>query len=421
MPHGYTRRQIAQQVSLVTRSPSVDAFGRLRVSLPMHIFSSQFTYTLQDLLYEQIVSGSGADISYDTTNRTARYTFASSPNGSQAYMQTFEHFRYQPSKAQQYFITFNFEAPAANCIKSVGASDGTNGIELRQNGSIYEAALLSTTSVGNQIVTQVNWNLDRLDGSGTATNPSGIVIDLTKQQIFTLDFQALYSGRVRLGLDIDGEVVYFHEFRHANIVTDSFIQTANLPVRVGMTCIGTVSTTMHFTCAAVIAGGGEDIHEKEGFNFVAEGVATANNNTRTHLLSLRPRSTFNGIVNRAKFLYHNIEVLVTGTNPVLWELVLGQAITGSTSFNDVHTTESIMAFNNTGTISGSPFIVIASGYCPASATMNSAVSTLLTHAKYPITLNAAGNVRPNGTLSLLVTGLGGASACRGKVAWREVR
>jgi hypothetical protein len=36
-------------------------------------------------------------------------------------------------------------------------------------------------------------------------------------------------------------------------------------------------------------------------------------------------------------------------------------------------------------------------------------------------LNAAGAVRANGTITLLVTGIGGTSACRAIMNWKEIR
>jgi len=394
---------------------SVDAFGRLRVSSPTaYIFDAQFTYDLQPLLWEPITAETGATVTHDATNRQAVMTFSSTPTGGKAYLQSFEHFRYQPGRSQQTFITFNFIETTANCLKFVGYSDGSNGIELQQSGSTVQFVLYSDTSNGDQTVAQANWNLDKMDGTG----PSGITLDLTKQQLLIIDFQALYSGRVRVGFDIGGIVHYVHQFLHANVVASPYMQSANLPIRAGMTCTGTVSTTMHFTCSSVVSENGQ-AGAVEGFTFSAEGTATAGNGTRTHVLSIRPRTTFNSIVNRAKYIPEAINILVTGVNPVLWELCLGQATT-TPSYANVNTSFSAFDFDTTGTISGSPAIVTSSGYVASSAVVNGGQSANLI-VRYPITLDAAGAVRANGTVSVIATGLGGASAMRASLLWREIR
>jgi hypothetical protein len=259
--------------------------------------------------------------------------------------------------------------------------------------------------------------LDTLDGSGDANNPSGLTLDITKVQILAIDLQALYSGRVRMGFDIGGVVYFAHQFTAANILATPYIQTANLPITCGMTCTGTVSTTMNFICCSVVSEGGEiDIR---GRSFSAEGNGTAGNGTRTHILSVRPKTTFNSITNRIKFQLENIATLNQTANPVLWEVVIGQAISGTTTFTDVNATYSAFEFNTAGTISGSPALVVASFYTGGNTGNGNTLQKFDT--KYPITLNAAGAVRSLGTLSLLATAFTGTSACRASFNWREIR
>lgn len=393
---------------------SVDSFSRLRVSNPTFLFDAQLTYDLQPLLYEQIVTGTGASITHDATNRMALMTFSSTPTGGAAYMQSYEWIPYQPGRCQLFLLTYNFLSSAANCLKFVGIGDDTNGIRLEHTGTTFRFSIYSGTSQGTNQVDQVNWNLDRLDGTG----PSGITLDVSKTNIFVIDFQALYVGRVRLGFDIDGQIIFAHEFKHANIAGSPYIQNASLPIRCGMTCTDTVSTTMNFICSSAISEGGAS--EPVGYQFTQQGTATAGNNTRTHILSIRPKTTFNGITNRITPQIESIEVLVTGNSPVYWELVVGQAISGTTTYTDVNTTYSGMEFNTTGTISGSPDIVLASGYVP-STTNSKGTSLEQVRHRIPITLDAAGAVRALGTLSILVTGIGATSACRAALSWTERR
>lgn len=396
---------------------NIDAFGRLRVSQPVSIFDGQFTYDLQPILYEQITNGSGASIAYDSTNRNALLTFSSTPTGGSSYMQTFECFRYQPGKSQQITITFNFIAAVSNVLKFAGYSDGVNGIEFQNTGAVNQFIVYSGTTNGNETAAQSVWNIDKLDGTG----PSGLTLDITKAQILIMDFQALYTGRVRVGFNINGTNIFCHQFTHANMVVHPFLQSANLPVRCGMTCTGTVSTTMKFQCSQVASeGGSENTH---GFQFTQAGSVTAGSGTRTHILSIRPKTTFNSIPYRSQIGFIDINGLVTGSNSVHWELCLGQSISGTTTFNDVNTTYSGMQYNTAGTISGSPTIVIADGYIAASGGGGGSpgAETVSLTSRYPLTLDHTGAVRSLGTLSLLVTGVGGTSACQFSVTWQELR
>lgn len=415
MSQGFAGYNIMDSAFTIKDSANLDAFSRLRISNPLTVFHNQFTYNLSPLLFEQLTNGSGATITHDTTNRCALMTFSSTPTGGQAFMQSYEYIPYQPSKSQLVFVTFNMVAQVANTLKFAGLSDGTNGFEFQNNGTTNQFVIYSASSVGNQTVPQANWNLDKLDGTGA----SQITLDITKTQILVIDFQALYVGRVRMGFDIDGQIIYCHEFLHANVVTNPYIQTANLPVRCGMTCTGTVSTTMKFICSSVVSEGGVDSAATTGYTFSASNSITAGNGTRTHVLSLRPKTTYNGITNRIKLDGINVQMLVTGNNAVYWELCIGQALT-TPSYTDVNTTYSSVEYDTAGTLSGNPAIVIASGWVPASNQAAGVISELVS-SRYPITLNRAGANRDLGTLTLLATGIGATSACRGEIKFKEIR
>jgi hypothetical protein len=405
---------ISEALITANDSPSIDSFSRWRVSEPQVIFDAQLTYGLSPLLFEPITAESGAAITHDATNRMALMTFSNTPTGGKAYMQTFEHFRYQPGKSQLIFITFNFIAAVVNVLKFAGYSDGSNGIEFQLSGTTKQFVLYSDTSKGDETVTQSNWNIDKLDGTGS----SGITLDITKTQILIIDFQALYVGRIRVGFDIGGVVVYAHEFKHANLIATPYMQTANLPLRCGMTCSDTVSTTMNYICCSVNSEGGVD--ETQGYYFSQEGTVTASSGAATHILSLQPKATFNSIVNRSKFILDSIDFVVSGANPIVWQLVLGQALSGTTTMIDVNATYSAMEYNILGTLSGSPAIIIMQGYVAASNQSKQSTSTRVP-MKYPITLDAAGSVRLNGRLTVTVNGVGGTSASRCTLNWKEIR
>jgi hypothetical protein len=395
---------------------NLDAFSRLRVSNPLILFNSQLTYDLAPILLEPITNGSGATITHDTTNRCALMTFASTPTGGKAYMQSYEYLPYQPGRSQLIFVTFNMVAAVTNVLKFAGYSDGNNGVEFQVNGTTNQFTLYSDSSAGDETVTQANWNLDKLDGTGL----SGVTLDITKTQILVIDIQALYVGRVRVGFDIGGSIVYCHEFLHANLVTSPYIQTANLPVRCGMTCTATVSTTMNFICSAVISEGGTEDINVFGYTFQQDSGAISVGTGGTHMLSLRPKTTFNSITNRTRVAYIDVEIYNAGNQPVQWQLCLGQAISGTTTYNDVNSIYSSSEYNVLGTLSGSPSIVIDGGYVASSGAAKGVTNTAIV-SRYPITLNQAGAVRALGTLTLKAISLSATQTCYASIKFREIR
>ena len=396
-------------------SPSIDAFSRLRVSNPTHLYDSNFVYTLNTLTQEQITAQSGATITHDATNSCALMTFSSTPTGGKAYMQSYENFRYQSGRSQLILMTFNFIEPKTNVLKFVGYGDRDNGIFLEQSGSTIQFKIYSTTDQASQTIAKSAWNLDKMDGYGA----SGVNLDFTKAQLLIIDLQWLSVGRVRVGFNVGGRIIYAHEFNHANSTTVPYMKSGSLPISCGMTCTGTVSTTMRFICSSVISEGGD--HEVGAINFSQSTASiTAGSGTRTHAISLRPKTTFNSVTNRVTIIPTNLAVLVTGSQSVKWELCIGDVITGTTTFADVNATHSSMEYNTAGTTSASPALVLDTGYVASTNQSRSATENEV-FARIPITLNAAGAVRSNGTITLLVTGIGGTSTCQAEVSWKEIR
>jgi hypothetical protein len=416
MAQGYSGYSIISPGVTITDSANLDAFSRLRVSNPLILHNSQFTYDLAPVIYEPITNGTGATVTFDSTNRCALLTFASTPTGGKAYMQSFEYLPYQPGRSQLIFITFNMLGGIANTLKFAGYSDGTNGIEFQLNGTTKQFVIYSGTSAGNETVTQSSWNIDPLDGTGA----SGITLDVTKTQILVIDIQALYVGRVRVGFDIGGQVIYAHEFLHANTFIYPYAQTVNLPVRCGMTCTGTVSTTMNFICSAVISEGGSEDINVYGYTFQQDSGVVSIGTGGTHMLSLRPRTTFNSITNRSRVAFIDVEIYNAGNQAVQWQLCIGQAITGTTTYNNVNTNYSSSEYNVLGTLSGSPVIVIDGGYVASGGSVKTVTNTAII-SRYPITLDAAGLHRAMGTLTLKATSLSGSQNCYGSIKFREIR
>jgi hypothetical protein len=305
----------------------------------------------------------------------------------------------------------------------VGSFDADNGFFLRQNGtSGLQLVRRSKTSgnVVNEVVNQADWSEDSLDGTG----PSGITIDETKAFILAFDAQYLGMGRCRVYFDINGQLIEAHHFEHANILAVPYMQSLALPVQMLVTSDGNAKTA-HFKCASVSSEGG--LSEDLAYQFATlEQTVTAASGARTHLLSLRPLTTFNSIANRCRLVLNSIEVLVTGNQPVYWELCIGTLFTTAPTWGAVNATYScaeqttVAGLSTTAWAGAAAGTVIAAGYNAASATSKSVTSAKLSQ-RYPITLNKAGAVRDNGTLSLLVTGLGGTSVTRATFNYSEVR
>lgn len=405
----------------ISDGANLDAFSRLRVSAPVTLFESTFRYDLAPLQYEQITSS--GTISHDATDSNALLSISAATG--LAAMQSYRWIRYQPGKSQLVLVTFTFGSAAANVTRRAGLFSATNsgatvtvqnGIYLEQTGaSTVNLCITNAGTQADEAIAQASWNLDPLNGNGA----SGLTLDLSKSQILVIDMQWLGVGRVRVGFDIGGKIVYAHEFRHANSVTDVYTQTITLPIRYEITTSSSATADMKPICAAVISEGGQE--SSLGYTFASEFTGTAGNGTRVHLGSFRPFLTFNSIAVRYPIIITGIDSIVTGANPVIFELVFGATFSaGPTWAGAAYSTYSGAELTTAGgTISTSP-IVASAWYNPAAA--KAAVGqTKSLELFYPLVLNAAGANFALGTMSLYATGIGGTSACRAMLNWVEVR
>jgi len=337
-----------------------------------------------------------------------------------SFLQSYDYVPYQPGKSQLAVITFVMGTGVANVTKDVGYFDAANGIFLRQNGASGLQIICRSSTSGGVVDTEVeqaSWNLDVLDGTGTSRQ----TLDITKAQIMVIDLQFLGMGRVRVGFDIDGIIVYVHEFLNANSLTVPYMQTASLPIQVLVTASGSGSSaTAHFKCAAVNSEGG--IISDYGYTFATpEATATAGSGSRVHILSLRPLTTFGSKTNRTHINGIEFDIFVTGAVSVFYEIVVGAAFSVAPTYASVNSTYSSMQYGTAGTFDNlTNGIVIDSGYIPTTGGTKAAVTEDASRA-YPITLDRAGAVRALGTMSLLVSGIGATSATRASAFWSEVR
>ena len=403
--------------TLFSDSPNIDTFGNLRVSTPTAVFDNQMTYDLSPLVYEQITSGTGATITHDATNRMAVMSFSSSPILSKSYMQTYETFRYQPFRSQEIALTFNFKEHTDGVYKWVGYSDGVNGFEFGSDGSNgFCLKILSGTSNGDQVVYQDDWNYDRFDSTGI----SGLELDVASTNILLISFQSLYVGKVTFSLYINGKIHVLHNFYNANRIMYPYIQTANLPVSAGMITSGTATTQMFFICSAVVTRSGSD--EIAGHPFEVTGAGTAGNGVYSHILTVRPKLLFNNIVNRTQIKNLGLDLYIKGNSAIDYKLVIGQALVGTPTFTDVNTTYSAFEYvaGVSATLSGAYAISFDAGHVPASAQIKGSVSLSIDN-KYPITLNAAGQNRTMGQITLIAKGKTGSSDIDATLTWKEIR
>lgn len=346
-------------------TPSIDAFGRLRVSEPYTIFDSKQLHDKQPLFWDESTGGA-ATSTHNSTNACSEMVVTASASDF-VIRQTKQRFNYQPGKSQLSFLTFH--APHVSGITvRMGLFDGTGANFLTpKNGIFFESnTVLSVNIAKNGVVTesitQDNWNVDKLDGTGV----SGKTIDLSTAQILAIDYEWLGVGRVRIGFVIDGLIYYCHYFNHANESSfDSvYMSTPNLPLRYSIETDGTNPGQLDHICSSVMSEGG--IEET--------GILRSVDTGTTHLDANAANSTYAVIGIKLKSTYNDITVkpeyfsMIAETNTGFrWSLLLNPTVGGTFTYSDVTNSAIQRAAGVTANVISSENFVIDSGYVPEGA------------------------------------------------------
>lgn len=300
----YIYRKTALLVSDVNRAQingfpfgdnaSTDAFGRLRVGIPQTLFDSKMLYDKLPFVYdEKINSGASTFVPGDSL-----VTMTTSAASGYVIRQSTSRFNYQPGKSMLTNITF-VAAPETNVVKRVGLFQGLSAapytpidgmyLEISSDGPSFN--ILKTEGAVNTItIPQSSWNVDRLDGTGS----SGLTIDFTKGQIFTIDYEWLGLGRVRFGFYLQGKLYYAHYVTNLNTLTAPYITSPNQPIRYEIRQNGAGTGTMKQICATVVEEGAP---EEIGYSVTAStsGTVTVQNGIATPVLAVRLAPGFSNL------------------------------------------------------------------------------------------------------------------------------
>lgn len=337
----------------------LDVVGGLRVSAPYTLFDSKQIADNQPLVWDDMqVSGGGTSSIY-SANRASSTLSVSNLTSGKRVRQTRTWINYQPGRAQRIILTCVPGAITTGITAEWGYFNDNNGLFFRRNGTDLSVVVRSfvTGSVVETVVNQANWNLNKLDGS----DDHGIVLDLTKNNIFLIDFIWLSGGPVHFGLLIDGNIYYVHQFNFANFIDSAFISSPNLPIRYSIENSGSgAADTIECICSTVQSEGGYDLNGVErAIDRDALPLTTLSDANIYPLIAIRLRSGYLGFTIKLS----HMSLISLNTSEYRWMLLLNPTMIGTAlSWTAVANSaiEADVATTSATTLTGGT--LLASGY-----------------------------------------------------------
>ena len=393
----------------IAAGSNLDAFGRLRVSEPLELFSDMSEYGL-NLNKWETASLSGS-LSYVVSQSAVRLTTGGTTSGNYVIRQSRYYARYQPGRSQLILGTFVMGTVQTGTAARFGYFDDNDGIYFERSGSQLNINLRTSTggAIAETRVSQSAWVGDKLDGTGA----SGFILDTTKANIFWIQFEYLGVGQVQFGFIINGTFQSCHTFNNANNITSVYMRRGCLPVRYEVRNLAAAggTLTMDSICSTVMSEGANDQAKAIQYSAQNTTAITVGNGTLTPLISIRAAQTgSNGVPNRGQIIPISLDLLNTGNNSVRYQIVRNGTLTGpSWSISDP---SSICQFDTSSTaISGGT--QIDGGF-----SLTKGASTGMLDLEMPLVYTSLGGIQD--TYTLAAAGIGNTSTVLGSIAWKEL-
>jgi hypothetical protein len=209
------------------------------------------------------------------------------------------------------------------------------------------------TTVGNVTISktvdlripQSQWNIDRADGTG----PSGYNLDLSRMQMFYMDYSWYGAGFIRWGFrGATGDCIYCHKLINNNINYDAYMRSGNLPARYETNTFAKMAI-LTSTCSS----SDTSINVTDHATWPTAGTIWVHNGSQSEFINYTGKSQVASLTGTTTLGSFNISM--TNTSGV----VVGQYVTG-TGIPYGTTVQSIVS-NTSVTLSVLPTFAVTSG------------------------------------------------------------
>lgn len=232
-----------------------------------------------------------------------------------------------------------------NSRQGIGVGDASDGYGFTYIGNDF-AIGYRTNGVQTNVL-QSAWNIDKLDGSGSADNPSGILLDPTKGNVYQIVYGAGF-GNIKFSIESEetGDMLLVHVLKVSNQDTLPSTYNPTFPMTAE---VGNAGSTSNLTLKVNMMSA-----FIEGTNLPTGSINAFENSksiggTETSVFSLRNNATFAGITNKVNAILKSVS-LVNDTNaPAFFRLWEDATLGGVPNYVDLNTGVSVIAADTAGT------------------------------------------------------------------------
>jgi hypothetical protein len=310
-------------------SPNLDAFGRLRTAAVQNLLDIKHVYDKNPLQVNELTAGTATSV---FNQEYARVRMSTSANNDLVIRQTKTHPIYQPGKSQLFEGSFSNFQIETNIIKRVGCFVSTTASTYN---SVFDGFFLESNGVTNDISFQL-WRSGTTIYSASTTSWDSTEFDPTNlnwsnTNLMTVDYQWLGVGRMRFGMSLSGQTIYFTEHNCANNEPYVYMSSPNQPIRYEIRQVGVGSGNFDMICSQVSTEGAlNGLYSTVGA--INDTVATLDTSgTKYPYIGYRLKQTYKGVTSQ----FSSLSILNTSNDNYTLTIEFNPTLSVTPSWTDI--------------------------------------------------------------------------------------
>jgi len=319
--------------------PNYTAFGELSVSQPSPRVLCHFPYNLNTDVVSTTVVASGA------VTHSGQFALISSgaATSSSGKLNTVRILEYNPGTGGLARFTCVFDTAVAGNTQIAGIGNTTDGFFFGYNGTSF--GILHRTGGSDTWIPQSSWNGNRMLGDESFMQ----TLDTSKGNVFQIRYQWLGFGAIQFAIEnnVTGGIEVVHTIRYANENTGVSVNNPSFPF-----FAESANTTNDTAIVMKIPSiglyiEGKDTSAGETRNAVTNTKTSVS--TETNILTIRNKSTYQGVSNSIVIQPDFVTLAVDGTKNALIRVYSNATLGGTPSYSDVRVNNSVVDYDTAGT------------------------------------------------------------------------
>jgi hypothetical protein len=280
------------------------AYDELPIAEMTAIAQLTYPYNINTDMNLITLSGSGVVVQEDNMAVLS----SSTTTQSQAILASINTIPYRAGQGviSRFDAVFTSGHTCTDCRQWIGVGDANDGFLLGYDGTDFSVTYRTNGTA--TIIDQPDWNTDVMDGTGSGSNPSGMLLDPTKGNVYQISYGSGF-GAVNYSIesDLTGNMVLVHvlDYNNKNIIPSSFNPTFPMCAEVYNGTSNDDIILKTAMMASFIEGRNEITGPLNAHKSLVLGIDDGSN---AEYITLSGASTFAGKTNKVECLIESVSV-----------------------------------------------------------------------------------------------------------------